>query len=80
MMQGTILDTRKKLLTVKEVAAAIGTNQTYVNNLINRGLLPAMKLGCKKVREADLDKFLESAVGKDYSDLDNITELKKDVG
>ena len=79
-MQSTLVNVSNEVMTVKEVATFIRTNSTFVYKLINKGYLPAMNLGSRKVRKADLDRFLESAVGKDFTDLDNVTDLKKDVG
>lgn len=68
----------KNLLTIEEVANFIGASKIYVVKAIRKGYLPAMNVNGAKVRKVDLDKFLEWAVGKDITDLDNITDLKKD--
>lgn len=65
----------KMLYTVKEASMAMGVNSRTVYQLINKGLLPALKLGCLKIRKVSLEKFLEKYDGKDLSDLDNITDL-----
>ena len=61
--------------TVKEIAGIIHTNTTYVYELIKKGYLPALKLGCYKVRAESLQKFLIENEGKDLTDLDNVTNL-----
>jgi excisionase family DNA binding protein len=48
----------KPLYTVPEVAKILMVNRNYVYGLINEGKLPAIKLGAKKVRGTDLEKFL----------------------
>lgn len=65
----------KMLYTVKEVAGIMHSNTNYVYALIRRGLLPAMKLGCYKVRAEALEKFLAESEGKDLTDLAAIKEL-----
>ena len=47
----------KMLYTVKEVAGIMHSNTNYVYALIRRGLLPAIKLGCYKVRAETLEKL-----------------------
>ena len=63
------------LYTVKEVSELLHTNPTYVYKLINKGLLPALKLGSYKVRHETLDAFLVQFEGYDLTDIDNITKI-----
>lgn len=63
------------LYTVKEVSELLHTNPTYVYKLINKGLLPALKLGSYKVRHEALDAFLVQFEGYDLTDIDNITKI-----
>lgn len=65
----------KILYTVKEVAEIIHTNPTYVYQLINTGLLPALKLGSYKVRHETLIDFLQKYEGMDLTDPHNIVSL-----
>jgi excisionase family DNA binding protein len=64
------------LYTVKETATLLKTNANYIYKLIEKGLLPALKLGSLKIRRSSLLKFLEDNEGKDLTDLDNIQDLK----
>lgn len=64
-----------ELLTVSEVARKLKVNTDYVYSLIKSGNLRALKLGSLKIRSTELDRFLKYAEGKDFSDLNNITEL-----
>lgn len=64
-----------KLYTVKQVSEILKVNVNKVYDLIRVGLLPALKLGNLKVREASLDKFLADYDGMDLSDLNNIKKL-----
>jgi predicted DNA-binding protein YlxM (UPF0122 family) len=63
------------LLSVSDAAKKldISRNQTY--DLINRGLLKALKFKSLKVRNSEINRFLSEYEGKDLSDLDNIKNL-----
>lgn len=65
----------KLVYTVKEVAGIIHTNTTYVYQLINAGLLPAMKLGSYKIRKEALMNFLQQSEGKDLTNPYHVTSL-----
>lgn len=56
-----------ELLTVKEVAKVLKTNQATVYRLISNGYIKCMKLGCIKVRRKTLDNFLEMYDGFDLN-------------
>ena len=47
------------LYTVTEVAKLLKVNRTFVYELINKGELPAVKIGSLKIRKTTLEKFLE---------------------
>lgn len=64
-----------KVYTVKQVSEILQVNVNRVYDLIRAGLLPALKLGNLKIREASLEKFLEDYDGMDLSDLYNIKKL-----
>ena len=72
------VSTNKLLYTVKETASVLGCNVHLVYDLINKGLLPAMKLGSLKIRLSSLEEFLDKYDGKDLTNLDNIVELNTD--
>lgn len=55
------------LLTVKEVAARLKTTPGTVYKLINNGLLTSLKIGALKVRNKELNRFLNDNDGKDLS-------------
>ena len=42
------------LYTVAETAKLLKTNPNYIYDLINKGLLPALKLGSFKIRKSSL--------------------------
>lgn len=64
------------LYSVAEVAKLLKTNNHYIYELIKRGLLPALKLGCYKIRKVSLEKFLQQNEGNDLTDLNNIKRLE----
>ncbi|MDU7086158.1 MAG: helix-turn-helix domain-containing protein [Clostridium sp.] len=65
-----------KLLTVKEVSKVLRVNPSYVYELMKKGHLNYLVLGSKKVTDFELERFLKEAQGKDFSDLDNVTQLR----
>ena len=47
----------------------------YIDQLIEKGYLPAIRLGSIKILRSSLERFLEENEGKDFTDLDNIVKL-----
>lgn len=64
------------LYTVKETSKLLKTNQNYIYELIKKGFLPALKLGCFKIRRSSILEFLEKYEGQDLTDLNNIKFLE----
>lgn len=64
--------------TVKEVSQILKCNKNYVYDLINGGLLPALKLGSLKIREEALHDFLSEYENWDLTDVDNIVKIETD--
>ena len=63
------------IFTVKEVATILHSSPNYIYELINRGYLPAIKLGSVKILKSSLEKFLIQNEGKDLSNVDNVIDL-----
>ena len=63
------------IYTVQEVAKIIHTSPNYVYKLIEKGYLPAIKLGSIKILKTTLEQFLVENQGKDFTNLDLITRL-----
>lgn len=63
------------IYTVQEVAAILHSSPNYIYDLINKGYLPAIKLGSIKVIKTSLEKFLIQNEGNDLSDINNIKRL-----
>lgn len=63
------------IYTVQEVAKMLHSSPNYIYKLIEKGYLPALKLGSVKILKSSLEKFLLENEGKDLSDIDNIKNL-----
>ena len=63
------------IYSVKEVAKILHTSPNYVYSLIEKGYLPAIKLGSVKVLKSSLENFLKENEGKDFSNLSNVDNL-----
>ncbi|MBQ2947125.1 MAG: helix-turn-helix domain-containing protein [Bacilli bacterium] len=63
------------IYTVKEIAKILHTSPNYIYKLIDKGYLPAIRLGSIKVLKSSLDKFLEENEGNDLSDVNDIKKL-----
>lgn len=74
-MEGKVMNDNM-VYTVKEVAKILHSSPNYIYKLIENGYLPALKLGSIKILKSSLEKFLENNLGKDFSNLDDIKELK----
>lgn len=61
-----------ELLTIAEVAKRLKLNKTDTYELINKGVIPYVVLGSKKVADFVLDEFIRNSVGRDFTDLDNV--------
>lgn len=63
------------IYTVQEVVRLLHSSPNYIYELINKGYLPAIKLGSMKVLKSSLEKFLIVNEGNDLSDLNNIKRI-----
>lgn len=59
---------REILLSVPQAASLMHTQPARVRVLLKNGYLKALKLGELKIRRAEIDRFLEEAEGKDFSE------------
>lgn len=66
------------IYTVQEVARILHSSPNYIYELIDKGYLPAIKLGSIKVLKSSLEKFLLENENKDLSDLSNIKKLNNE--
>lgn len=64
-----------ELLNISEVAKKLKVNKNTVYNLIKSRHLSALKLGSLKVTSFELERFILSSVGKDFTDLNNVKDL-----
>lgn len=63
------------IYTVQEVASLLHSSPNYIYSLIEKGYLPALKLGSIKILKTSLEKFLTDNEGQDFSDIDNVKIL-----
>lgn len=64
------------IYTVKEVAKILHTSPNYIYTLIDKGYLPAIKLGSIKILKSSLETFLIENQGSDLSDLKNVKKIE----
>jgi len=63
------------LLSVADASKRLDSSRNAVYELINNGYLKALKLGSLKIRNSEINRFLQEFEGKDLSDLSNIKSL-----
>ena len=63
------------IYTVQEVAKMLHSSPNYIYSLIDKGFLPAIKLGSIKILKSTLEKFLLENEGNDLSDINNIKKI-----
>lgn len=66
----------KMIFSVKEVAEILHSSPNYIYSLIEKGYLPAIKLGSIKIIKSTLERFLIENEGNDLSDINNIKKIK----
>lgn len=64
-----------KVYTVKETAEILRCNVNRIYELIEAGLLPAVKIGRLKIREEAIAEFLKNYEGKDISNPDDVRQI-----
>lgn len=65
------------IYTVQEVAKMLHSSPNYIYSLIEKGYLPAIKLGSIKILKSTLEKFLKENEGNDLSDINSIKKLNQ---
>lgn len=63
------------LYSAHEVAKMLHSSPNYVYKLIEKGYLPAIKLGSVKILKSTLIKFLIENEGNDLSNINSIKKL-----
>ena len=66
------IENERLIYTVQEVAALLHSSPNYIYTLIEKGFLPALKLGSIKILKSSLEKFLIDNEGQDLSDINNV--------
>jgi excisionase family DNA binding protein len=67
--------TINRLHPISEVAKILGISKNDAYDLVRHGHLQALKLGRLKVSTFELEDFMKRNVNKDFSDLNNVTDL-----
>lgn len=67
------------IYTVQEVAKILHSSPNYIYSLIDKGYLPAIKLGSIKILKSTLEKFLIENEGNDLSDINNIRKIELNI-
>ena len=67
------------IYTVQEVAKMLHSSPNYIYSLIDKGFLPAIKLGSIKILKSTLEKFLIENEGNDLSDINNIKKINTNI-
>ena len=65
----------KIIFTVKEVSEILHSSPNYIYSLIEKGYLPAIKLGSMKILKSTLERFLIENEVNDLSDINNIKKI-----
>lgn len=68
----------QRLYTVTDASKILRVNKNAVYDLIKQGHLKGLKLGSLKIPYYELDDFMKRNIGKDFSDLNTVTELTFD--
>ena len=68
------------IYTVQETAKILHSSPNYIFFLIEKGYLPALKLGSIKILKTTLEKFLTENEGNDFSNLTNVKKLNVNIG
>lgn len=63
-----VYQTPDRLLTVTDIAARLRVGKNTANMLVQKGVIKSLNLGGKKVRERELESWLERMEGFDLSD------------
>ena len=66
----------KLIYTAKEAAKIIHCSLNYIYELIEKGYLPAIKLGSIKILRTTLEQFLIENEGCDLSDINSVRKVK----
>ena len=67
------------IYTVQEVAKILHSSPNYIYSLIDKGYLPAIKLGSIKILKSTFEKFLLENEGKDLSNINDIKKIPTNI-
>ena len=73
------IENERLIYTVQEVASLLHSCPNYIYTLIEKGYLPALKLGSIKILKTSLQNFLIDNEGQDLSDINNVKKLNLEM-
>ena len=73
------IENERLIYTVQEVASLLHSSPNYIYRLIEKGYLPALKLGSIKILKTSLQNFLIDNEGQDLSDINNVKKLNLEM-
>ncbi len=73
------IENERLIYTVQEVASLLHSSPNYIYTLIEKGYLPALKLGSIKILKTSLQNFLIDNEGQDLSDINNVKKLNLEM-
>ena len=73
------LESERLIYTVQDVATILHSSPNYIYELIEKGYLPALKLGSIKILKTSLQNFLIDNEGQDLSDINNVKKLNLEM-
>lgn len=73
------IENERLIYTVQEVASLLHSSPNYIYALIEKGYLPALKLGSIKILKTSLQNFLIDNEGQDLSDINNVKKLNLEM-
>lgn len=73
------IENERLIYTVQEVASLLHSSPNYIYTLIEKGYLPALKLGSIKILKTSLQNFLINNEGQDLSDINNVKKLNLEM-
>jgi len=66
----------KMLLSITEAAKMLGIGRNCMYDLVHAGVIQHLKIKGAKIPRYELERFVKESLNKDFSDLDNVKEMK----
>ena len=66
---------KKLLFSIPEAAKMLGIGKNKMYEIVGSGLISVLKLGSMKITKQELERFVDSNMNMDLTNLDDIHEL-----